>query len=69
MRARTLVGYKEFRSPAAGVILTKNFETDIIGPGAPITTLGKMDDSLDQTLHPLHPVGVGEARRRGGSSH
>ena len=59
MRARTLVGYKEFRSPAAGVILTKNFETgDVIGPGAPIATLGKMDDCWIKLYIPSTQLGL-----------
>ena len=45
LKAKTLVGYKEFYSPAEGVILTKNYEVgDVISPGTPIATLGIMTD-------------------------
>ena len=44
-KAKTLVGYKEFYSPTDGVVLTKNYEVgDVVNAGAPIATLGDMED-------------------------
>lgn len=44
-KAKTLVGYKTLYSPAAGTVLTKNYEEgDVIAAGAPIATLGDLTD-------------------------
>lgn len=44
-KAKTLIDYKKFRSPDDGTVLTKNYEEgDVVGAGAPIATLGKMDE-------------------------
>ncbi len=59
LRAETLVGYKEFRSPSDGTILTKNYEPgDVVAPGAPIATLGKMDDCWVKIYIPSTQLGL-----------
>ena len=59
LRAETLVGYKEFRSPSDGTILTKNYELgDVVAPGAPIATLGKMDDCWVKIYIPSTQLGL-----------
>ncbi len=68
-KANTLVGYKEFRSPADGTILTKNYEIgDVIAAGAPIATLGRMDDCWVKIFIPSTQLGLvklgGEAEVR-----
>lgn len=57
-RAKTLLEYKEFRSPVDGVILTKNYETgDLVGAGAAIATLGKMNDCWIKLYIPSTQLG------------
>ena len=59
LKAKTLVGYKEFYSPADGVILTKNYEVgDVINPGAPIATLGIMTDCWIKLYIPSTQLGL-----------
>jgi len=59
MKAKTLVGYKEFRSPADGVVLTKNYEVgDVVSPGAPIATLGIMTDCWIKLYIPSTQLGL-----------
>lgn len=58
-RARTLVGYKEFTSPVDGTILTKNYEIgDVVSAGAPIATLGKMDECWVKLYIPSTQIGL-----------
>lgn len=58
-KARTFVGYKEFRSPSDGTILTKNYEIgDVVSPGAAIATLGKMDDCWIKLYIPSTQIGL-----------
>ena len=69
LKAKTIVGYKEFYSPAEGVILTKNYEAgDVINPGAPIATLGIMTDCWIKLYIPSTQLGLvklgGEAEVR-----
>ena len=43
--AETQLSFKEIYSPAAGIVLSKNFERgEIVVPGAPIVNIGVMDD-------------------------
>ena len=68
-KANTLVGYKEFRSPADGTILTKIYDIgDVIEAGAPIATLGWMDDCWVKIFIPSTQLGLvklgGEAEVR-----
>jgi len=57
--AKTAKGYKNFYSPADGVILTKNYELgDVIAAGAPIATLGKMDDCWIKLYIPSTQLGL-----------
>ncbi len=59
LKAKTLVGYKEFYSPAEGVILTKNYEVgDVISPGTPIATLGIMTDCWIKLYIPSTQLGL-----------
>ncbi len=58
-RARTLVGYKEFYSPADGVVLTKNYQIgDVVNAGAPIATLGDMEDCWVKLYIPSTQLGL-----------
>ncbi len=58
-RARTLVGYKEFYSPADGVVLTKNYQIgDVVNAGAPLATLGDMDDCWVKLYIPSTQLGL-----------
>ena len=44
-KAKTLVSYKTLYSPAAGTVLTKNYEEgDVIAAGAALATLGDLSD-------------------------
>ena len=44
-KVQTLSGYKEVYAPADGVVLTKNYQVgDVIAPGAPLATIGDMND-------------------------
>ena len=57
-KAKTLVGYKEFYSPAEGTVLTKNYEAgDVVNAGAPIATLGNMDDCWVKLYIPSSQLG------------
>lgn len=57
-KAKTLVGYKEFYSPADGVVLTKNYEVgDVVNAGAPIATLGDMEDCWVKLYIPSSQLG------------
>ncbi|MDD4159360.1 MAG: efflux RND transporter periplasmic adaptor subunit [Synergistaceae bacterium] len=59
LKAETLAGYKDFYSPAEGVILTKNYEVgDVISPGAPIATLGIMTDCWVKLYIPSTQLGL-----------
>lgn len=58
-QARTLIGYKSFYSPSNGVILTKNYEAgDVIASGAPLATLGIMDDCWVKLYIPSTQLGL-----------
>ena len=58
-RAKVLIGYKEFMSPADGIILTKNYEQgDVIAAGAPLATLGVMDDCWVKLYIPSTQLGL-----------
>lgn len=58
-KAKTLAAYKEFYSPADGTILTKNYEVgDVIAAGAPIATLGKMNDCWVKLYIPSTQLGL-----------
>ena len=57
-KAKTLVGYKEFYSPTDGVVLTKNYEVgDVVNAGAPIATLGDMEDCWVKLYIPSSQLG------------
>ena len=57
-KAKTLVGYKEFYSPADGVVLTKNYEVgDVVNAGAPIATIGDMEDCWVKLYIPSSQLG------------
>lgn len=57
--AKVKVGYKEFRSPADGVVLTKNFELgDVVAAGSPIATLGRMDTCWVKLYIPSTQLGL-----------
>ena len=59
LKVKTLVSYKEFYSPAEGVILTKNYEVgDVISAGAPIATLGIMNDCWIKLYIPSTQLGL-----------
>lgn len=59
LKAKTLAGYKDFYSPAEGVILTKNYEVgDVISPGSPIATLGIMTDCWIKLYIPSTQLGL-----------
>ncbi len=59
LRAKTLIGYKKFYSPADGVVLTKNYEVgDVISAGAPIATLGIMTDCWVKLYIPSIQLGM-----------
>lgn len=58
-KAKTLVGYKTFYSPADGVILTKNYELgDVIAAGSPLATLGNMSDCWVKLYIPSTQLGL-----------
>ena len=58
-KAKTLVGYKEFYSPADGVVLTKNYQVgDVVNAGAPIATLGDMNDCWVKLYIPSTQLGL-----------
>lgn len=58
-KARTVLSYKTITAPADGVILSKNYETgDVVGPGASIATLGKMDDLWIKLYIPSTQLGL-----------
>ncbi|MDO5114604.1 MAG: efflux RND transporter periplasmic adaptor subunit [Synergistaceae bacterium] len=58
-KARTLVGYKEFYSPAEGVVLTKNYEVgDVINAGAALATIGDMEDCWVKLYIPSTQLGL-----------
>jgi HlyD family secretion protein len=58
-KAKTLVGYKNFYSPSDGTILTKNYELgDVVSPGAPIATLGQMNDCWIKLYIPSTQLGL-----------
>lgn len=58
-KSKTLVGYKEFRSPTDGTILTKNYEVgDVISAGAAIATLGRMNDCWVKLYIPSTQLGL-----------
>lgn len=58
-KANTLVGYKEFRSPTDGTILTKNYEVgDVISAGAALATLGRMNDCWIKLYIPSTQLGL-----------
>lgn len=58
-KAKTLVGYKAFYSPSDGTILTKNYELgDVVSPGAPIATLGQMNDCWIKLYIPSTQLGL-----------
>lgn len=68
-RAKIALGYKSFYAPVSGTILTKNYETgDVISAGAPIATLGKMEDCWVKLYIPSAQIGLiklgGEAEVR-----
>ncbi|MDO5563324.1 MAG: HlyD family efflux transporter periplasmic adaptor subunit [Synergistaceae bacterium] len=57
--AQLKVGYKEFRSPVTGTVLTKNYEIgDVVSAGAPIATLGKMNDCWIKLYIPSTQLGL-----------
>lgn len=58
-KARTLAGYKEFYSPAEGVVLTKNYEVgDVIHAGAALATVGDMSDCWVKLYIPATQLGL-----------
>lgn len=58
-KAKTLVGYKEFRSPTDGTILTKNYEVgDVVSAGASLATLGRMNDCWIKLYIPSTQLGL-----------
>ena len=58
-RASVALSYKKFKSPTDGVILAKNYEEgDVIGAGASIATLGKMDDCWIKIYIPSTQLGL-----------
>lgn len=58
-RAKVALSYKEFYSPADGVILTKNFEQgDVVSAGTPIATLGNMEDCWVKLYIPSTQLGL-----------
>lgn len=59
LKTKILVSYKDFYSPASGVILTKNYEVgDVVSPGAPIATLGIMTDCWVKLYIPSTQLGL-----------
>ena len=59
LKAKTMLGYKEFRSPDDGVVLTKNYQIgDVISAGAPIATLGVMTDCWIKLYIPSTQLGL-----------
>lgn len=58
-KAETLVDYKTVSSPCNGVILSKNYEVgDVVGAGASVATLGKMDDLWIKLYIPATQLGL-----------
>ena len=57
-KAKTLAGYKDLYSPADGIVLTKNYEAgDVVNAGAPVATLGNMDDCWVKLYIPSSQLG------------
>lgn len=58
-RSKILLGYKEFRSPADGVILTKNYELgDVVAAGAALAALGVADECWVKLYIPSTQLGL-----------
>ncbi len=59
LKTKIMINYKDFYSPAEGVILTKNYEVgDVVSPGAPIATLGIMTDCWVKLYIPSTQLGL-----------
>jgi HlyD family secretion protein len=62
---RLQISYKELRSPASGVVLSKNYQPgEVVSPGAPIITIGVTDDPWVKVYIPatqLSRIAVGQS--------